>query len=72
MRLTLTLETFYVQGLKMIIKIFSFLAASYVTVALLPLFLQGSLQLSQKVNELVTTMNSLEIKYETPKESVKK
>ena len=44
-----------------LVRLFSFLAATYLTIALWPLFLQGTLQLTKTVDEFVKTVNSLEI-----------
>ena len=51
-----------------IVKTGSFIAACYITISLLPLFLQGSIQLTNTVNTLVDTMSKLEISTNDRKE----
>lgn len=44
-----------------LVRLFSLLAATYVTIALWPLFAQGSLQLMTTIDQLATTLNTLEV-----------
>jgi hypothetical protein len=51
-----------------IVRVISFIAACYITVSLLPLFIQGSIQLTTTVSTFVDTMSKLEISTNDGKE----